>query len=110
MQRFPRYGEHTYEVRVSHEIATNGVVYVRADSLTVSNGALMLSIEIEPIEEMEAMERGDAAQPSSMELPPVSVFAPGHWYTAVLVDEHHQPMYAELSPAQRAQRRGDKGR
>jgi hypothetical protein len=103
MQRHPRYGEHTYEIRVSRDVSANGVVYVRADSLTVSNGALMLSIEITPVEDME---REDIEVPDSfMELPPVSVFAPGHWYTAVLVDEKHQPMYAELTPVQLAARR-----
>jgi hypothetical protein len=101
MQRQPRYGEHTYEIRVSRDVSANGVVYVRADSLTVSNGALMLSIEITPIEDMEGIEVRD----SIMELPPVSVFAPGHWYTAVLVDEKHEPMYAELTPVQLAARR-----
>jgi hypothetical protein len=76
---------------------------VRADSLTVSNGALMLSIEITPIEDMEA--EGIEVRDSIMELPPVSVLAPGHWYTAVLVDEKHEPMYAELTPVQLAARR-----
>ncbi len=103
LQRSPRYGEHTYEVRVSRDVSADGVVYVRADSVTVAGGALLFSIEIEPVEDMHPEKEDTTA--GAMELPPVSVFAPGHWFTAVLVDETHHPMYAELTPAQQEVRR-----
>ena len=30
-----------------------------------------------------------------IELPPVAVFAPGQWYSAILVDDEHKPFFRE---------------
>lgn len=89
-KRTARYGQHTYEVRVTQAVAETGVVYFEADSVVVKDGVLMLSAEMEPLEAEEWEETTD------IEYPPCAIFAPGHWYSAVLVtDGDHRPLFAE---------------
>jgi hypothetical protein len=100
MQRNARLGFHTYAIKVSTLVAESGVMYVDADSVTVSNGALMLSAEMPSLEAMEAMEAMDAEEEGhplpeagAVELPPVFVFAPGHWYSVMMVDDELKPFF-----------------
>jgi hypothetical protein len=98
--RQPRYGFHTYRVRVNtaSDETGEGVVYVGADSLTVTPaGALILAIEQHALEDFEEAPDGELrlkADASGIDVPPVAVFAPGQWYSAILVDpESHEPLY-----------------
>jgi hypothetical protein len=89
-KRKPRYGVHLYEVRVTNAVASKGVLYLSADSLVVKVGALMLAVEIDPVE-AEEWEEGE-----QMEMPPSAVFAPGHWYSAIMVlRDDHEPRFDE---------------
>ena len=98
--RQPRYGFYTYRVRVNaaSDEQGEGVVFVGADSLTVTPaGALILAIEQHALEDFEQAPDGELrlkADASGIDVPPVAVFAPGQWYSAVLVDpESHEPLY-----------------
>ena len=98
--RQPRYGFHTYRVRVNSasDETGEGIIYVSADSLTVTPaGALILAIEQHALEDFEEAPDGELRlrpDASGIDVPPVAVFAPGQWYSAVLVDpESHEPMY-----------------
>ncbi len=98
--REPRYGFHMYRVRVNKtsDETGKGVVYVSADSLTVTPaGALILAIEQHSLEDFEETPDGEVrlkADASGIDMPPAAVFAPGQWYSAILVDpESHDPMY-----------------
>ena len=94
MQREARYGYHTYAIKVSTMVAESGVLYVNADSVTVSNGALMLSTEVESPEAMDAVDEGRRPPESgAVEVPPAFVFAPGHWYSVTMVDHEHKPFF-----------------
>jgi hypothetical protein len=100
--RQPRYGFRTYRVRVhpSHDETGEGVIYVGADSLTVTPaGALILAVEEHALEDFEEGPDGEVrlrADASSIDVSPVAVFAQGQWYSAILVDpESHEPMYGE---------------
>jgi hypothetical protein len=94
MPREARYGYHTYAIKVSTLVAESGVLYVDADSVTVSNGALVLSTEVESPEAMDAEAEGRTPpEVGSMELPPAFVFAPGHWYSVTLVDYNRKPIF-----------------
>ena len=98
-KRTARYREHTYAIRVPKEAKaawepSEEALYFAADSLTVRDGVPILSVEVEPIETMED-------EPSEqIELPPVAVFAPGQWYSAILVDDEHKPFFAERGAEQ----------
>ena len=67
--------------------------HFHADTLTVpQSGALILAVEVTPIEDEEDEPSG------GIETPPALVLAPGQWYSALLVtdaDEGHQPMFLE---------------
>lgn len=93
--REPRYGEHTYEVRVSTQVTPSGVLYLMGDSITVSGGALMLAVEVDPLEEI------DEPQPlrprGNIELPPTTVIAPGQWFSVRMVDAELRPMFVSGS-------------
>jgi len=94
MQREARYGYHTYAIKVSTLVAESGVLYVNADSVTVSNGVLMLSTEVESPEALDAEEEGRTLpQAGAVELPPAFIFAPGHWHSVTLVDHKHKPWF-----------------
>jgi hypothetical protein len=89
-----RYGYHTYAIKVSTMVAESGVLYVDADSVTVANGVLMLSAEVESKEVLDAEEEGRLPPvDGAVELPPAFVFAPGHWYSVMMVDHHHKPFF-----------------
>jgi hypothetical protein len=79
MERQARLGQHTYQVRVSRKFDASGVVYFDADSVTVNNGTLMLSVEVPPLEDEDEETR-------NIETATCAVFAPGQWKTVVLVD------------------------
>jgi hypothetical protein len=92
--REARYGAHTYAIRVPKEARagwelSEEALYFVADSLVVKDGVLMLSVEVDPIEAEEDESTGE------IENLPVAVFAPGQWYSAVMVDKYHQPYFAE---------------
>jgi hypothetical protein len=100
--RQPRYGFHTYRVRVNaaSDETGQGAVFVSADSLTVTPaGALILAIEEHALEDFEEAPDGEIrlkADASGIDMPPVAIFAPGQWYSAILVDpESHEPMYGD---------------
>ena len=95
-QREARYGAHTYAVRVPKEAQaawelTEEALYFVADSLVVKDGVLMLSVEVDPVE------AEDDDPPGEIEYPPSAVFAPGQWYSAIMVDHKHKPFYAEFT-------------
>ncbi len=78
-QRSARYGLHTYAVRVSQVVAPGGEVYFESDTVTVGpSGALMMAVEVDPIENEE--------QGIAIENAPYVVLAPGQWYSAVLIE------------------------
>jgi hypothetical protein len=96
-KRMARYGEHIYAIRVPKEARaawelSEEALYFAADSITVRDGVLMLSIEVDPV---EAIAAGEEATGEQIELPPVAIFAPGQWYSAVMVDHEHKPFFAE---------------
>jgi hypothetical protein len=87
-QRPARYGLHTYAVRVSQVVAPGGEVYFAADTVTVGpSGALVLAVEVDPIENEE--------QGISIENAPYVVLAPGQWYSAVLIERESRRPYFE---------------
>jgi hypothetical protein len=90
-ERSARYGLHTYAVRVSQVIAPGGEVYFTADTVTVGpSGALVLAVEVDPIENEE--------QGEGIENAPYVVLAPGQWYSAVLIErESRRPYFEWLS-------------
>ena len=88
----PRYGVHTYAVKVSSEVSPKGMLYVDADSVTVSGGALMFAAEVHPIEELD--EDGEALG-TGIELPPVAVIAPGQWYSVAMVGDDLTPIFLD---------------
>ncbi len=56
-KRTARYGEHTYAIRVPKEARaawelSEEALYFAADSITVRDGVLMLSVEVEPMESL----------------------------------------------------------
>jgi hypothetical protein len=72
-------------------VSSSSVLYVEADSVTVSGGALMFASEMDP---MEAFDDQGAVRPGqAIELPPVVVIAPNQWYSIVLVDNELKPMF-----------------
>jgi hypothetical protein len=96
-KRTARYGEHTYAIRVPKEARaawelSEEALYFPADSITVRDGVLMLSVEVDP---MEVLDAGEEATGEQIEMPPVAVFAPGQWYSAILVDAEHKPFFSE---------------
>jgi hypothetical protein len=95
--REPRWGlTALYEVRVSHQVDPRGVLYCRADSVTVpQSGALILSVEVPPIEDLD---NEDDEPSSGIESPPALIIAPSQWYSAVQVspaDDGHKPWFFE---------------
>jgi hypothetical protein len=89
-QRSARWGLSTYAVRVSQVVAPGGEVYFEADSVTVGpSGALVLSVEVPPIEDE------DPEHPSGIENAPYVVLAPGQWYSAVLIEARTRRPYFE---------------
>lgn len=92
-QREARLGAHLFEIRVSHQIDPRGVVYVNADSVTITPaGALILSAEVPPLED----EAGEP--PSGIETPPAFIVAPGLWQSVTQVsdaEDGHQPWFFE---------------
>jgi hypothetical protein len=92
MQREARYGQHTYEVKVSTDVSQTNLLYVEADSVTVSGGALMFASEMDPL---EAFDDDAEVRPGQViEMSPVVVIAPGQWYSIKLVDHELRPMFA----------------
>src|SRR5262249_60760149 len=98
--RQPRYGFHTYRVRVNStsDETGEGIIYVSADSLTVTPaGALILAIEQHALQDFEeAPDGGLRLRPdaSGIDGPPAAVFAPGQRDSAAPVHpESHQPTY-----------------
>jgi hypothetical protein len=101
-KRTARYGEHIYAIRVSKEPRaawelSEEALYFPADSITVRDGVLMLSVEMDP---WEALDAGEEATGEQIEMPPVAVFAPGQWYSAILVGDEHKPFFAERGAEQ----------
>jgi len=89
-QRSARWGLSTYAIRVSQVVAPGGEVYFEADSITVGpSGALVLAVEVPPIEDE------DPEHPSGIENAPYVVLAPGQWYSAVLIDAQTRRPYFE---------------
>jgi hypothetical protein len=87
-ERSARYGLHTYAVRVSQVVAPGGEVYFEADTVTVGpSGALMMAVEVDPIENEE--------QGLAIENAPYVVLAPGQWYSAVLIERESRRPYFE---------------
>ena len=91
MQREARLGIHTFEVRVARSIEPSEVLYIRADTVTITPaGALILAAEMPSFEE---------DQPSTgIELPPALIVAPGLWYSIMQVtdaEEGHVPLFTE---------------
>lgn len=86
--REARFGVSTYQVRVSREISPSGILYVSADTITVTPaGALILSVEVTPVENAED-------DTSGIEVTPGTVFAPGYWYSVVEVTpDSHLPFF-----------------
>jgi hypothetical protein len=98
-QREARWGAHLFEVRVSTQVDPRGVLYVVADSVvTPPSGALILSLEVPPLEEM-AEEPDEQQEPSGqIEMDPALIVAPGQWYSVTQVADakhDHAPMYFE---------------
>jgi hypothetical protein len=57
-------------------------------------GELMLSTEMQSLEAMDAEDEGRTPpETGAVELPPVFVFAPGHWYSVTMVDHKHKPWF-----------------
>ena len=96
MERSARYGEHLYEVRVAPAVDPKEVVYVYADSLTVTPaGALILSAEVMPLEDAGS---DDYKERSGIEVPATFVVAPGLWRSVTEVTEAedgHRPYFFE---------------
>lgn len=92
-QRLARLGAHLFEVRISPQIDPRGVVYVNADSVTITPaGALILSAEVPPLEDEEG------EPPSGIEIPPAFIVAPGLWQSVTQVsdaEDGHQPWFFE---------------
>ena len=89
-QRSARWGLYTYAVRVSQVVAPGGEVYFEADSVNVGpSGALMMAVEVSPIEDE------DLDHPSGIEHAPYVVLAPGQWYSAVMIDPVSRRPYFE---------------
>ena len=92
-ERNPRFGAHLYEVRVSPPVEPRGVVYVNADSITVTPaGALILAAEVPPLEDEED------EPPSGIENPPAFIVAPGLWQCVTQVtdaEDGHRPFFFE---------------
>jgi hypothetical protein len=99
--REARYGLNLYRVYVSEASNVASLwVNVSADSLTVTpGGALILAVEVEPIENLEETPDGDLRRKENaagIDVPPVAVFAPGHWHAAIMIDhETHSPSFLE---------------
>jgi hypothetical protein len=91
-ERSARWGLYTYAVRVSQVVASGGEVYFEADSVNVGpSGALMMAVEVSPIEDE------DPDHPSGIENAPYVVLAPGQWYSAVMIDpESRRPYFEHL--------------
>lgn len=100
-EREARYGLNLYRVYVSAESNVSQLwVTVRADSLTVTPaGALILAVEVDPVEDLEETSDGDLRRKddaTGIDVPPVAVFAPGHWHAAIMVDhETRSPSFLE---------------
>ena len=97
MDREARYGAHSYEVRVAHEVSDSGVLYVDADSVTVGpSGALMFAAEMDPLEAID--DDGEMVRPNAgIEVPPVVIVAPGQWYTVKMVDSDLTSMFTSTT-------------
>jgi len=97
MDREARYGAHSYEVRVAHEVSDSGVLYVDADSVTVGpSGALMFAAEMDPLEALD--DDGESVRPNAgIEVPPVVIVAPGQWYTVKMVDSDLTSMFTSTN-------------
>jgi hypothetical protein len=93
MKREARLGLHTFAVRVAASIEPREVLYIRADTVTITPaGALILAAE------MPAFEDEEDQRPTGIELPPALIVAPGLWYSVLQVtdaDEGHLPMFVE---------------
>jgi len=65
-------------------------------------GALVLAIEVDPFEDLEETPDGTLIRKNpnaGIDLPPAAIFAPGHWYAALLIDhETKKPMFAYENP------------
>lgn len=90
-ERFPRFGLNTYAVRVSQVVAPGGEVFFDADSVTVGpSGALMMAVEVAPIE-------NEDLEHSGIEHAPYVVLAPGQWYCAIMIEpESRRPYFEHL--------------
>jgi hypothetical protein len=89
-ERQARFGAYRYAVRVSQMVAPQGEVDFDADSLAITPaGALVLAVEVPPFED----EPGEP--PSGIEVPPYVVFAPGQWFSAVMIHEETRRPYVE---------------
>jgi hypothetical protein len=89
-QRGARYGRNLYEIRVVDPANAKwpDKHYYYADSITVREGTLMLSAEVD--------ECDDEAGESAIALPPIAIFAPGQWLSVVMVErETHEPAFSE---------------
>ena len=70
-KRHPRFGLNTYAVRVSQVVAPGGEIFFDADSVTIGpSGALMMAVEVAPIETEDPAQNG-------IEHAPYVVLAPG---------------------------------
>ena len=100
-EREARYGLNLYRVYVSEASKVSQLwVNVSADSVTVTPaGALILSVEMEPVENLEETPGGELRRKEDafgIDVPPVAVFAPGHWQAAIMIDhETHVPSFLE---------------
>jgi hypothetical protein len=94
-KRGARYGAHTYGIRVPQEARAawelqEDTVYFVADSIVVKDGVLLLSVETDPV---ESFEDDSLSADEAIEYPPAAIFAPGQWFSAIMVDHEHQPFF-----------------
>ncbi len=97
--RVARFGANMYEVRVAEALSPSGVLYVRADSVTVNAaGALYLGVEVPPVESYDETDADDDEMPPGVEVSAAAVFAPGYWYFVTEVtDKTHSPFFVETA-------------
>ena len=107
MDREARYGAHSYEVRVAHEVSDTGVLFVDADSVTVGpSGALMFAAEMDPLEALD--DDGEMVRPNAgIEVPPVVIVAPGQWYTVKMVDSDLTSMFTSTTRGDYEEQHGE---
>jgi|SRR5690348_4930330 hypothetical protein len=103
-RRGARYGSSLYEIAVPTHFknaeSPDILLYFCADSVTVREGVLMLAAEVN--------ESDDDAGESAIELPPVAIFAPGRWFSCIMVGwKDHEPIFSEAAWREAEDKAGD---